>query len=157
MSKKQQIIPKDNIFSLMPKYEKVSFSELLKVIHWGQTVLNLRDWTIELEVSLHPPQWVEENNGTFVSGCIHYENFNEFGVGIWIQEDENLRNVNPISPNLCENTHPITVLLHELVHLFLRIYGVNRHSEKMVNIITLQLYQNWLRFKELKKEEKNES
>lgn len=117
-------------FSTAP-YTKMSFRQMLKAVKWCQNALNLRDWFVDLEVGDIFPKWGNEDDGSLASSK---SNVPYFSAQIWV------------SASRCKNSncHPVSVLCHEMIHVFLWSYGVCNHDERMVNTLEQHIFQTWL-------------
>jgi len=112
-------------------YIDVSFRQMLKAVRWCQNALNLRDWTISLEVGNTFPEWVPKDTGgaAYSKPCLSY-----FSARTWICLDR------------CRESdfHPVSVLCHEMIHTFLWSYGIQSHDERLINTLEYHLFQTWL-------------
>ncbi len=121
------------IYSTTP-YIKMSFTQILRAVGWCQNALNLRDWTIHLEMGDEVPDWVQ--NDKQLDGLAYNRvNVPYFTAWVWI------------SPGRCKenNTHPIEVICHEMLHILLSNYGIEHpHDERMVITLEYHVFQTWL-------------
>lgn len=116
-------------YSKIP-YKRVSFKQLENAVKWCQNNLNLRDWKIELEIGNTAPGWIIDD-GRIGSSQTYVPYFT---AKVWV------------CPKRCKenDTHPISVLCHEMLHVFFYNYGIEDHDERATNTLEYHLFQNWL-------------
>lgn len=114
-------------------YTSISFPQMLKAVRWCQNALNLRDWTIDLEVGDVVPKWVDKDeNDVLLAFSRSWASY--FTAQIWI------------CPSCCKDRdcHPISVLCHEMIHVFLQSYRICDNDERMINTLEYHLFKSWL-------------
>jgi hypothetical protein len=118
-------------------YTKVSFLQLKSALKWAQNQLNLRDWEISLEYGIDRPYWVDPIKKVY-GGIINLVYVGSFYAEIWINPKDCEMNV----------SHPISVLMHEMVHLLLESYNQKvellHPNERLVNTLEYHLFRSWL-------------
>jgi len=113
-------------------YEKTSFSKIIKVISWCRNKLNMRDWEISVEYGDEAPFWDDNAHDGRLGSCTSKREY--YKGWIWV------------SPARCkkEDTHPVAVVIHEMLHLFFTNNSVKSdEEERMVCTLECILFEAW--------------
>lgn len=87
---------------ILREYQKATYKDLLKMLEWLKEELNLRDWSISLNVG-EKPDWVNIDN---VEGA-EISDSNYMFSKIWI----------PLYKNEKNGRNPYQILAHEVLHV----------------------------------------
>ena len=123
------------------KYRKSSHTEMLRALRRAKNTLNLRDWDIRLYYGKTIPGWVirspyETDKDPLLGEVLPYPD--QFAARIWVSSCRCAQ---------C-NTHPITTLFHEMIHLFLHLYhtpdkAFSEREDREVRTLEYHLWNSW--------------
>lgn len=115
-------------------YRSVRHQTIFRVVRWCQNQLNLRDWEIEVSYGDSLPSWVEDSTIKENNSAGQCNSLSEYFKGqIWV------------SPERCKasNYHPVSVVIHEMLHIFFHHYQITDQDERMLNILESLLFRLW--------------
>ena len=121
------------------KYQPVTMGRLLNLIRWFQNQLQLRDWTIKIDLSIcMPKEFKPGDDDSYEALC----NINKDTLTalIWL----------PLPRFAERNDNPIEAVIHELCHVMIEARGMDGEDEALVRTISPMLYRLWCRENKIK-------
>jgi len=112
-------------------YRVVRYITIVKAVRWALNRLNLRDWEVEVVYGNVSVEWLDVDGS---SAAQSRTRFGYYKADIWI------------SPLGCKESdfHPVSVALHEVLHIFFHHFNIMEHDERMINTMEEILYKHWL-------------
>lgn len=112
-------------------YRVTRHTTIYKVVRWALNKLNLRNWEVGIYYGDLKPGWADQE-GSDPAQSRTFPGY--FRADIWI------------SPAACKDNDysPVSVAIHEVLHIYFYHYRYYKHDERMVNIIESLLYKLWL-------------
>lgn len=126
MKHKRNYFPERTGFKIRTK------AELLDSTRWWKVHCCMSDWVIDLSLRTPPPVWVDRPIDNSLGRSSTSDIF--YFAKIWI----NLPNC------VKDDADPMSVLFHELAHVWLNAQGFLDHHERFVNTLEGILYKAWV-------------